>query len=152
MKQKVMFLWTVLVCFTGLLAINVQAQTICTNESGTHDGYYYELWNSGGGDACMTLKEGGAFSCQWSDPPNVQFMKGLNFGKDLTHREIGDITVRYGADFQPDGNAYLGIYGWTMFVKGDDGWPPEPFREIYIIDSWGTWRPSGAKLKDTVTI
>lgn len=128
------------------LVLSVQnataAQTICSNQTGHHDGYDYELWKDNGGTACMTLNSGGAFNCEWSNVSNMLTRKGKKFNSTQTHQQIGNISVDFGANYQPAGNSYLGIYGWTV----------SPLVEYYILESWGNWRPPGAQSKGTITV
>jgi endo-1,4-beta-xylanase len=49
--------------------------------------------------------------------------------------------VNYSANYQPNGNSYLCVYGWTK----------SPLIEYYIVDSWGSWRPPGGTSLGTVT-
>ncbi|MDQ2084880.1 glycoside hydrolase family 11 protein [Herbivorax sp. ANBcel31] len=141
MKQKAMVLLAVMMCFTLLLAPNVQAQTITENEIGTHDGYDYEYWKDEG-TGSMTLTEGGTFSCEWSNINNILFRKGQKFDETQTHQELGNIVVEYDVDYNPDGNSYLCIYGWTV----------DPLVEYYIVDSWGSWRPPGSTSMGQITV
>ncbi|MDC0681032.1 glycoside hydrolase family 11 protein [Sorangium atrum] len=99
-------------------------QPVCSNQSGDHCGFYYQLWKDQG-TGCLTNTADG-FSVEWSDINNLLGRKGLRPGS-------GNQIVTYEADFQPNGNAYLGVYGWTK----------SPAVEYYIIDGWGTWRPPG---------
>ncbi|RDU23154.1 1,4-beta-xylanase [Anaerosacchariphilus polymeriproducens] len=143
MKQK-RFL-SVLMCFTILITLfqgNAQAATtITSNQSGIQDGYNYELWKDSG-NTSMTLNSGGTFSCQWSNINNALFRKGKKFNETQTHQQIGNLSVNYSADYSPNGNSYLCIYGWTS----------NPLVEYYIVDSWGTWRPPGALSKGTINV
>ena len=122
--------------------IEVQAAgTIYDNEIGTQDGYNYELWKDYG-TTSMTLNDGGTFSCQWSDIGNALFRKGKKFDSTKTYQQIGDISIDYGCNYQPDGNSYLCVYGWSV----------DPLVEYYIVESWGSWRPPGADSKGTITV
>lgn len=119
-------------------------QTICSNESNKKDGFSYELWkqeNTGYG--CMTLKDSCKFSCEWkTESVNFLARRGLKYDETQKPDEIGTFAAVYSCDYQPSGNSYLGIYGWTS----------TPLVEFYIIESWGTWRPPGASAKGTITV
>ena len=127
-KLKLYGLLTVLI-FTFQTPI---AQTICNNEIGTDGNYTYEYWKDSG-TGCMTLGTDGAFSTEWSDIGNLLARKGLRPGSK-------NQTITYAANYQPNGNSYLCVYGWTT----------SPLVEYYIVDSWGSWRPPGATAKGTV--
>lgn len=145
MKQKRMRLAvTILICLTLVLpaAIAQAATTITSNQVGNHDGYDYEFWKDNGGSGSMTLNSGGAFSAQWNNVNNILFRKGKKFNETQTHQQVGNMSITYGATYQPNGNSYLTVYGWTV----------DPLVEYYIVDSWGTWRPPGASPKGTITV
>ena len=117
-------------------------QTFTNNVTGNHDGYAYELWKDSG-TTSMTLRNGGNFECSWSNINNALFRKGRKWSSsNQTHSQLGNISVSYNATYNPNGNSYLCIYGWTR----------NPLVEYYILDSWGSWRPPGGSSKGTVTI
>lgn len=123
-------------------ATNVYAaETIMDNATGSQDGYNYELWKDYG-NTSMALNGGGTFSCEWNNIGNALFRKGIKFDSTKTYQQIGNISVDYGCDYQPSGNSYLCVYGWTT----------DPLVEYYIVDSWGTWRPPGTTSKGTAYI
>lgn len=106
------------------------------NETGTLDGYDYELWKDNGDTTFNVEPKGGCFSCEWDNINNALFRRGKKYDCTLTYEEMANISIDYGVDYQPEGNSYLCVYGWTR----------EPLVEYYIVESWGTWRPPGAPL------
>jgi endo-1,4-beta-xylanase len=113
---------------------SLTAQTITSNQVGSQGGYTYEFWKDNGGSGSMTLGSGGAFSCTWSGINNILCRKGLRPGSKQQ-------TITYSANYNPSGNSYLCVYGWTR----------SPLVEYYIVESWGSWRPPGASSMGTVT-
>ncbi len=99
---------------------------VCNNQTGQHCGYTFEYWKDQG-SGCLTNTADG-FSVEWSNINNLLGRKGVRPGSASN-------VVTYEADYNPSGNSYLCVYGWT---KG-------PLVEYYIVDSWGTWRPPGGE-------
>jgi endo-1,4-beta-xylanase len=96
-KFSVVLLLAVFV-FSGI------AQTLTGNKTGTQGEFHYEYWKDNG-QGTMILGEGGNFSCEW-DAHNILFRKGIRPGGK-------DIDIKYSADYHPNGNSYLSVYGWT---------------------------------------
>jgi endo-1,4-beta-xylanase len=76
------------------------------------------------------------FKASWK-PANGNYLarKGVRPGSTSP-------IVTYSVNYQPKGNSYLAIYGWTQ----------NPLIEYYIVDSWGDWRPPGTNAIGTVTV
>ena len=142
MKRKNLAVLALIICFSLLYVMWAEAKTVMYNEISKHDGYDYEFWKDFGGTGKMILGSGGTYSCEWENINNILFRKGRKFNQTQTHQEIGNFMVEFGVDYQPRGNSYLCVYGWTV----------EPLVEYYIVDSWGNWRPPGAISKGTITI
>lgn len=137
MKQKKIRLFlAALICFAlALPAINVKAATtVTTNQTGTHEGYFYSFWNQGGGGAVtMTLGNGGNYSVNWSNCTNFTCGKGWSTGSAR--------NVSFSGSFNGGNNGYLALYGWTK----------NPLIEYYVIENYGSWTPPGATSIGTMT-
>jgi endo-1,4-beta-xylanase len=107
-----------------------------SNKVGKHCGLTYEIWTDSS-NSCMTNTADG-FTASWTQQNgNYLARKGVRPGS-------ADPVVTFNVDYQPNGNSYLAIYGWTQ----------NPLIEYYIVESYGTWRPPGnnADLKGSVDV
>lgn len=102
---------------------------ITTNQTGTHNGFFYSYWKDSG-TANMTLGSAGNYSVSWSLGSSGNFVGGKGWNPGSSSRVVG-----YNAGvWAPSGNGYLALYGWTT----------NPVVEYYVVDSWGSFRPPGS--------
>ncbi|ESK83352.1 xylanase a [Moniliophthora roreri MCA 2997] len=106
------------------------------NSTGISNGYYYSWWTDGAASATYTNGGGGQYTLTWSgNNGNLVGGKGWNPGN-------AGRTISYSGTYQPNGNSYLSVYGWTRSL----------LIEYYIVESYGSYNPaSAAQRKGTVT-
>ncbi len=105
MRLKTLSIYGIIVIISAAFVFHTFAQTtISSNKTGKQGDYHYEYWKDNG-SGTMTLGDGCDFSCQWGQVGNILFRKGVRPG---SRNEV----VTYAADYKPQGNSYLSIYGW----------------------------------------
>jgi len=103
--------------------------------TGTSGGFYYSFWTDGTGQVTYTNGNAGEYKVSWTGN------KG-NFVAGKGWRPGAARAITYTGNYQPNGNSYLSIYGWST----------NPLVEYYIVEDFGTYNPStGATLKGSVT-
>ncbi|MCM1133515.1 MAG: glycoside hydrolase family 11 protein [Ruminococcus flavefaciens] len=122
-----------MLCFTAVPTFTSNAAD--QQELGNKDGYDYELWNQWGqGTATMDVGSNGSFSCSWDGIENCLFRTGQKLGSTKSYDEYNGMYIDYDVDYEPKGNSYMCVYGWTE----------DPTVEYYIVEAWGSWRPPGS--------
>ncbi|PVF91255.1 xylanase [Serendipita vermifera] len=123
----------------GAVAVNIterdtegfgllQARAGTPSATGTNNGYYYSWWTDGAATAYYTNGAGGQYTITWSgNKGNLVGGKGWNPGSNSR-------VINYSGTYQPNGNSYLAVYGWTR----------NPLIEYYIVESYGSYNPSSA--------
>jgi endo-1,4-beta-xylanase len=116
----------------GLIATTSASQPlqVCKNRTGTHDGYFYTFWKTGG-EACLTLGRGGRHTVNY----RLQSRENLVVGKGWRVGSVSHVVSYRALRFDAGTNSYLTLYGWSN----------DPLTEYYAIDSWGSsFKPSRA--------
>lgn len=95
------------------------ATSICSSQTGTNGGYYYQMWTNGTGSACMTLNSGNSYSTTWSGVGD--FVDGVGWNPGSSQ------TVSFNASLNASGGTTLvSLYGWST----------SPLVEYYIEEDY----------------
>lgn len=103
-------------------------RTLCTNQTGTHDGYFFTFWHDSG-TTCATLGPAGSFSTKWDLRGGGNLVVGKGWATGSPTRTVGYNA----ASFEPGSNGYLTLYGWST----------DPLIEYYVVDNHGAFTPPG---------
>ena len=96
------------------------ATQICSNQSNTSGGAYYQMWSAGQGSACITLNSSTSYSSSWSGIGD--FVAGVGWNPGSTSRSIS-----YTGNLSGNGGtALMTLYGWST----------NPLIEYYVIENW----------------
>jgi endo-1,4-beta-xylanase len=95
------------------------ATQICSNQTGTNAGYYYQMWSNGQGSACMTLNSGNSYSSTWSGIGDFVAGVGWNPGSNATVSFNGSMSAS-------GGTSLLSVYGWST----------NPLVEYYVMEDY----------------
>src|ERR1700722_5784855 len=108
---------------------------VCSNQTGTNNGYYYQMWSNGQGSACINLGSGGnQYSTNWSGIGDFVAGVGWNPGSNQTVSFNGSLS-------SSGGTALASLYGWST----------NPLVEYYVIEDDQGGSPSLGTSMGTTT-
>jgi endo-1,4-beta-xylanase len=95
------------------------ATQICSNQTGTDGGYYYQSWSNGQGSACITLNSGNSYSTTWSGIGDFVDGVGWNPGSSSTVNFSSSLSAS-------GGTSLISLYGWST----------NPLVEYYVTENY----------------
>ena len=108
---------------------------VCSNQTGTTNGYYYQMWSNGQGSACINVGSGGnQYSTNWSGIGDFVAGVGWSPGSNQTVSFSGSMSAS-------GGTALASLYGWST----------NPLVEYYVIEDDQGGSPSLGTFMGTTT-
>ena len=108
---------------------------VCSNQTGTNNGYYYQMWSNGQGSACVNIGSGGnQYSTNWSGIGDFVAGVGWQPGSNQTVSFSGSMNAS-------GGTALASLYGWST----------NPLVEYYVIEDDQGGSPSLGTFMGTTT-
>ena len=125
----------ILAAATAALPGTAKAATaICSNQTGTNGGYYYQMWSAGQGSACVTLNSGNSYSTTWSGIGDFVAGVGWNPGNNSAKTFSGSLSAS-------GGTSLVSLYGWST----------SPLVEYYVIENYVGSPPTAGTYMGQVT-
>ena len=107
----------------------------CSNQTGTTNGFYNQMWSAGQGSACITVGSGGnSYSTTWSGIGDFVGGVGWQPGSNQTVSFSGSMNAS-------GGTALASLYGWST----------NPLVEYYVIEDDQGGSPSLGTFMGTTT-
>jgi endo-1,4-beta-xylanase len=110
------------------------ATSICSNQTGTNSGYYYQMWTAGTGSACITLNSANSYSTSWSGIGDFVAGVGWNPGSNETVTFNGGLSAS-------GGTSLVSLYGWST----------NPLVEYYVMEDYTGSPPTAGTYMGQVT-
>ena len=110
------------------------ASTVCSNQTGSISGHYYQMWSNGTGSACITLNSGTSYSTTWSGIGDFVAGLGWNPGTSATKSFTGSLSAS-------GGTSLVSLYGWST----------SPLVEYYVMEDYVGSPPTAGTYMGQVT-
>jgi endo-1,4-beta-xylanase len=127
------------VCAAALAAVALPspasaATEICSNQTGTNGGMYYQMWTDGQGTACVLLTSANSYSTRWSGVGDFVAGVGWNPGSSKSVSFTSSLTASGGITL-------VSLYGWST----------NPLVEYYIEENYHGSPPKIGTFMGTVS-
>jgi len=110
------------------------ATQICSNQSSTSAGSYYQMWSNGQGSACITLNSATSYTSTWNGIGD--FVAGVGWNPGSTH------TINFTSTLNASGGTtLLSLYGWST----------NPLVEYYVEEDYIGSPNTAGTFKGTMT-
>jgi endo-1,4-beta-xylanase len=108
------------------------ATTVCSNQTGTNGGMYYQMYVSTG-SACITLNSSNSYSTTWSGIGDFVAGVGWNPGNSTTKSFTSSLSAS-------GGTSLISLYGWST----------NPLVEYYVMENYAGSPPTAGTFMGTV--